>query len=138
MMSGRKKSAAFYLEAVLLVLFLLLILVVLVRMFGAARLAGRQAGTLSTAVQLADNAAQTVSASESESALAKLLCTPVQGAYTLHYDASGEPAQTLPQGGYDVRVCVTKTAGPAQIDIAVERGGQIVYSLQTKKYWPAA
>lgn len=57
-MRRSRGGAAFYVETLLLVLFLLASLTVLVQILGAAKRTSREARELSTAVNIAQNAAE--------------------------------------------------------------------------------
>ena len=68
-MRRSRGGAAFYVETLLLVLFLLASLTVLVQILGAAKRTSREARELSTAVNIAQNAAELFAASGSQEAV---------------------------------------------------------------------
>ena len=71
-MRRSRGGAAFYVETLLLVLFLLASLTVLVQILGAAKRTSREARELSTAVSIAQNAAELFAASGSQEDFAAL------------------------------------------------------------------
>lgn len=73
---GKKKKrriTAFYIEALLLVAAFTMVILVLTRVFAWAGQLGREAGILTKAVHLAENAAEAVAASDSPEDLERLL-----------------------------------------------------------------
>lgn len=68
-----KRNFAFYLEALLLVAAFLAVVLVVTRSFGVAETQSRQAGQLTRAVGLAQNAAEAFAAADSPKSLQALL-----------------------------------------------------------------
>ena len=90
-MRRSRGGAAFYVETLLLVLFLLASLTVLVQILGAAKRTSREARELSTAVSIAQNAAELFAASGSQEDFAALLGAEKTARGTLRaaYDVQG-------------------------------------------------
>ena len=131
-----KRSAAFYIGTLAMVVMLLIVSLTVLRVFGAARADSRRAELLTKSVVLAENAAEAFSASDSPETLCGLL--------------GGELAQT--DGGYSVSVRYDEDMN-AQSDgtivlcvewqqegllasgtVTVSSGGEILYTLETAVY----
>lgn len=136
------RLTAFYMEMLLLGLIFTLMVMVLVRVFALGSLESRRAAELNTAVSLAENAAEAVSASSSKGELEALLNEAGNAGQTVQnggtgvlalYDRNGRPD---PAGVMEVLVSWTpeKTPGGTLVhsDISV-RGAdhQEIYFLQT-------
>jgi hypothetical protein len=141
-MSNTKRAhgnAAFYIEVVLLLFFMLLTQTVLVQVFGAAQAAGQQAKILSDSVRLAENAAQTVAASQNQSELPYLLGAERDTEYGFVLDYDKDCNLITDTGSSTYRLWLTVQSDvqtePAQVVIQVEYAGLITYSLYTEKYW---
>ena len=105
-MRRSRGGAAFYVETLLLVLFLLASLTVLVQILGAAKRTSREARELSTAVSIAQNAAELFAASGSREDFAALLGAEKTARGTLRaaYDVQGRGLTSWKQ-------CWTKRRG---------------------------
>ena len=101
-MRRSRGGAAFYVETLLLVLFLLASLTVLVQILGAAKRTPREARELSTAVSIAQNAAELFAASGSQEDFAALLGAEKTARGTLRaaYDVQGGWTEDETQGAY--------------------------------------
>ncbi|MEG1010505.1 MAG: hypothetical protein RSE54_01495 [Ruthenibacterium sp.] len=135
-----RKNTAFYVEIVLLVLFVLLSTSVLVRVFAKAQWLDRRAEQLSQSVTLAQSAAETFAATDSEQELLQLL-PQRDGICTLYYDAKGAEAKKKQTDGYTVTITTQKkvqTAGTlchASIAVQAEGRSAAYYCLETARYW---
>ena len=121
-----KRSTAFYIEALVLVVFFLAMLAVLVQMFAAARQVSRQAAQRNDAVCAARSLSECFSAEEF-CRLAGL----EEPSGSLTVDSQGQPA---PDGAYTARLAYTP-GRLASLEIEIENDrGEILYSLTTEKY----
>ncbi|MDO4990550.1 MAG: hypothetical protein Q4E45_08620 [Eubacteriales bacterium] len=139
----RQNLTSFYLEALLLVVIFVSMILVLTGVFGAARTQSTQAKRLSQAVTLASNAAEAVSAADSEESLLRLLnendnalrITDDAGV-TAFYDVDGSPD---PRGAFRVDVSwlpegtMTGTLVSSVIQVRFD-GDEPVYRLETLSF----
>ena len=144
-----KKSGhitGFYLETLILITVFISIILVLTQVFGLARVQSARARELTEAVALAGNAAEAVSASETENALLALLDEngnarpmPDTAGVTACYDADLNPA---PQGDYRVDVTwlpeetETGTMIRSVIEVRCGENSEPVYRLETESFRP--
>lgn len=139
-MRKTRRGAAFYVETLLLVLFLMFCLTVLVRMLGAARQLSREARELSHAVQIAQNAAEQLAASDSREDWARRLGAREEpdGTLTVGCDARGARAADGAEEVYRLSCRLdTEPQGPGVMltaHLSVLCGQEIVYELDTQKY----
>ena len=112
-MRRSRGGAAFYVETLLLVLFLLASLTVLVQILGAAKRTSREARELSTAVSIAQNAAELFAASGSQEDFAVLLGAEKTARGTLRaaYDVRAVGQRTKHRGPMSWKQCWTKRRG---------------------------
>lgn len=140
----RNKSRAFYLEALLLVLFLLAVLAVLVQLFAAARRQSLAAKRLTEATHIAANVSEAFAAAESWQAFGQVLAGEDaldwrQGKAGLTVDENGMAA---PEGAYSLQLerseAPTAAGRMAELKITVYRraGDKAIYSLTAQKYLP--
>ena len=110
-MRRSRGGAAFYVETLLLVLFLLASLTVLVQILGAAKRTSREARELSTAVSIAQNAAELFAASGSQEDFAALLGAEKTARGTLRaaYDVQGGWTEDETQGAYVLEAVLDET-----------------------------
>ena len=110
-MRRSRGGAAFYVETLLLVLFLLASLTVLVQILGAAKRTSREARELSTAVSIAQNAAELFAASGSQEDFAVLLGAEKTARGTLRaaYDVQGGWTEDETQGAYVLEAVLDET-----------------------------
>ena len=130
-MRRSRGGAAFFVETLLLVLFLLASLTVLVQILGAAKRTSREARELSTAVSIAQNAAELFAASGSQEDFAALLGAEktargwtedeTQGAYVLEAVLDETPRQAG-----EMRT--------AHFVVTAADGDTVLYELDTQKY----
>lgn len=125
-----KRSTAFYIEALVLVLFLLAMLTVLVQMFAAARQVSREAAQRNDAVCAARGLSECFSAASSAEEFCRLAGLDAP-AGTLQVNREGQPD---PAGDYTARL--NYTPGPlAALEIEIENSrGDTLYSLTAEKY----
>ena len=110
-MRRSRGGAAFYVETLLLVLFLLASLTVLVQILDAAKRTSREARELSTAVSIAQNAAELFAASGSQEDFAALLGAEKTARGTLRaaYDVQGGWTEDETQGAYVLEAVLDET-----------------------------
>lgn len=133
--SNGSKGIAFYIEALLLILFLLGCIVVLVQLFASSRSMGQQAESLTVAVNLAKNTAEDFIASSSDEDFAVLVSnnnevkkTPI----TVWYDADGSIAEE-DKGSYRLIADITTHDEMRSLQVTVQdKSGEMIYSLSTK------
>lgn len=141
-MRRSRGGAAFYVETLLLVLFLLASLTVLVQILGAAKRTSREARELSTAVSIAQNAAELFAASGSQEDFAVLLGAEKTARGTLRaaYDVQGGGTEDETQGAYVLEAVLDETprqAGDmrtAHFVVTAADGDTVLYELDTQKY----
>ena len=141
-MRRSRGGAAFYVETLLLVLFLLASLTVLVQILGAAKRTSREARELSTAVNIAQNAAELFAASGSQEDFAALLGAEKTARGTLRaaYDVQGGGTEDETQGAYVLEAVLDETprqAGDmrtAHFVVTAADGDTVLYELDTQKY----
>ena len=141
-MRRSRGGAAFYVETLLLVLFLLASLTVLVQILGAAKRTSREARELSTAVSIAQNAAELFAASGSREDFAALLGAEKTARGTLRaaYDVQGGWTEDETQGAYVLEAVLDETprqAGEmrtAHFVVTAADGDTVLYELDTQKY----
>ncbi len=125
-----KRSTAFYIEALVLVVFFLAMLAVLVQMFAAARQVSRQAAQRNDAVCAARSLSECFSAADSAEEFCRLAGLE-EPSGSLAVDSQGQPA---PDGAYTARLAYTP-GRLASLEIEIENDrGEILYSLTTEKY----
>ena len=125
-----------------LVLFLLASLTVLVQILGAAKRTSREARELSTAVSIAQNAAELFAASGSQEDFAALLGAEKTARGTLRaaYDVQGGWTEDETQGAYVLEAVLDETprqAGEmrtAHFVVTAADGDTVLYELDTQKY----
>lgn len=120
---GGRRGFAFYIEALLLVLFLLVSMVVLIQMFSSSRSMGQEAHQLTKAVIMAQNAAEEFASGEIS-----------QPETLLYFGENGQAAEAPQEGGYQVRVLVEEKDSMKAATIQVERFGEEIYSLNTARF----
>ncbi|MBQ6116613.1 MAG: hypothetical protein IJL08_04725 [Oscillospiraceae bacterium] len=137
----KQHLTAFFLEALLLVVIFVAVILVLTGVFGAARAQSAAARRLTTAVTLAANAAEAVSASDSLEQAAALLdeggnVTLTGGRCEAAYDAEGRPCSD----GGALRVEIRWEAAPENAALVSSRirvlgaEGQELYALETARF----
>ncbi len=137
-MNRARKNAAFYLEALLLVLFLLLSLTVLIRMMGAAKLMGEQARQESCASQILQNFTADLQNGQAAAALAS-----GQTVLSRRYGGGAQPDEG---GAYlaTVRMESTPTASgqlvamAVTVTLAAQPSAAPLCQVTTSQYLPAA
>lgn len=145
------RSRAFYLEALLLLLILLLSTTVIVRVLGAARTMGVEAGQTTTASLVLQNATAGLAADTDPftSPVRTACATGAAQTFTLAATPdgtiqSGESAGSIQNGNYVITVTLTPEAEPAGVLLAAHfevtppGGGASVATLDTARYCPAA
>ena len=107
-MKKNRHITAFYLETLLLILVFITIILVLTQVFGLGKVQSSEAKLLTNAVCLAENAAEAVSASDSDGRLLQLLDEngnaermPDTAGVTAYYDTDMRPDR---QGAFRVDV----------------------------------
>ena len=134
----------FYLETLILIVVFISIILVLTQVFGLAQIQSVRAKELTEAVVLAGNAAEAVSASETEDALLALLnennnamSMPDTAGVTACYDSDMNP---MPQGNYRVDVSwlpeetETGTMIHSVIEVRCGENAEPVYRLETESF----
>lgn len=137
----KQTRAAFYVETLLLISALVAVAVVLVRCFYVAERTRVQARELTSAVQLARNAAEAAAGSEDPESLARFLTEktvdPSETGLFLVYNAELVPD---PSGSFLLEIIWDKVPSPGcglvNYTIAVEhiRKGYEIYRLETAVY----
>jgi len=137
----KKHITSFYVETLILILVFVAVILTLTRVFGMAKKQSEEAKLLTSAVTLAQNAAEAFPAAESSEALLKLLdeggnASLENDTVTASYDADMTPD---PDGV--LRVVVERRADSewtASGTIRVIRGdtGLEIYSLETVAHYP--
>lgn len=122
---GGRRGFAFYIEALLLVLFLLVSMMVLIQMFSSSRNMEQRAHQLTRAVIMAQNAAEEFASGEIS-----------QEYTTFYFDEHGKEAEALFETGYQLKVYVEKeeTGSFNRATIEVERFGAVIYALETARF----
>lgn len=141
-MKKKEHITAFYLETLLLILVFIAIILVLTNIFGLARGQSAAAKQLTTAVALAENAAEAVAAADSVEAVAALLNTGgnarvENGQVEAGYDADLNPDSTRAPAFW-VYVRWEPEGALAKATISVQRGNpwspEPIYTLETAVY----
>ena len=103
----KRQTTTFYIETLVLVAILIVVILVLTRVFGMGRARSQEARILTSAVSLAQNAAEAVSSSDSPQMLAQLLNEKDNAGYaadagvTARYDQEMQPD---PDGAFCVQI----------------------------------
>jgi hypothetical protein len=135
----KHQITAFYLETLLLIAVFVAVILVLTQLFGAARAQSSGAKTLTNAVILAENAAESAAAAENPEELASLLNRNGNARVAGGVVEAGYDRNMVPDGGSDPELRVTVTWEPAadtpdfvESEIVVyASGGEPVYTLKT-------
>ncbi len=139
-MNKTRRGASFYVETLLLVLFLLFCLTVLVQMLGTARRLSREARELSLCVQIAQNAAEQLAASDSREAWALRLGAreDADGTLTVGYDAGGSAVADGTDEVYRLSCRLDSVRQGLGVmfsaHLSVMSGQEVLYELDTQKY----
>lgn len=144
-MKEKSATTAFYLETLLLVLAFAAMVLTMARMFGVARARSREAGVLTNAVCLAENAAEAFSASTDPETLAALLdeggnVRQENGQIVAGYNTDMSPNVT---GEPPLRLTVTWESSTedarfvtGRIDVRDTAGAAVIYHLDTAVFLP--
>lgn len=132
----------FYIETLVLVAAFVAVVLILTQVFGISRNKSQEAKLLTTAVALAENAAEAVSASDSPEKVLELLNTgenaQLEGAgITARYDTdlAPDPDGTLRlTASWEPSDTGTGTLVNSHIDVWYEDGAEPLYSIETAVY----
>ena len=141
-MKRRGHITSFYIETLLLVLVFVAVLMVITQVFGLGKAESRRAGELTSAVTLAQNAAEAVSVSKNTSDLAAILDENDNVTFTdtiveARYTSDMQPS---PDGGMTVSIewePETLDAGTfisCRITVRTDRSDETIYTLDTGVY----
>lgn len=119
-MNRRKGITAFYLETILMILIFVCVILILTRVFAAARLESVRAQRTTTAVMLAENAAEAALAAGSEEDLAAILSGRTQNAPVL---IAGDSAGKAVTASYD-EAMAPSAEGPYLLEVTWEADGK--------------
>lgn len=134
-----RKTTAFYIETLVLLIFLLAFMTVLVRMFAAARGVGMDAKRITEATLIAQNATAYCTQNIEEE-------KPLPQGGTLYYDARGAMNATAAQYRVELLCLPSETAAGVMNSLTVsvydaggaERKAKPIITLTTEHYSPAA
>lgn len=136
-----KRVTSFYVETLILIVVFIAVILALTQVFGLAKKQSEEARFLTSAVTLAQNAAEAFSAADSAESLLSLLdehgnAVIRDGTVTASYDADMKPD---PDGV--LRVEIERTAGSPQtaegtVRVVRRDTGEEIYSLGTAAYCP--
>ena len=110
-MKNERRMTAFYLETVLMVIIFVLVILIMVRVLGIAKLQSARADQMTSAVCLAQNAAEAAASSDSEQELLKLL--DENGNAALEKDGG----TSFVTAGYDAQMRPDKS-GPLKVEVS--------------------
>ena len=138
----KRHITGFYIETLVLIAAFVAVVLILTQIFGISRNKSRQAHLLTTAVCLAENAAEAVSASDSPEKVLELLDTAGNAQLngdivTARYEDDLTPA---PDGSITLTVSwepsgtAAGTLVTSHIDVWCEDGADPVYSIETAVY----
>jgi len=139
----KRQTTTFYIETLVLVAILIVVILVLTRVFGMGRARSQEARILTSAVSLAQNAAEAVSSSDSPQMLAQLLNEKDNAGYaedagvTARYDQEMQPD---PDGAFCVQISwepeemMAGTLVNSTITVLHGQEAEPVYSIDTAVY----
>lgn len=139
----KRQTTTFYIETLVLVAILIVVILVLTRVFGMGRARSQEARILTSAVSLAQNAAEAVSSSDSPQTLAQLLNEKDNAGYaedagvTARYDQEMQPD---PDGAFCVQISwepeemMAGTLVNSTITVLHGEETEPVYSIDTAVY----
>ena len=132
-MGSRKHPSAFYVETLILILVFVFVLLVVSGVFSASATKSRDAAMLSSAVDIASNAAEAACASCSSDDLLTLLdengnARAVQGGVEARYDTAGSPD---PEGELVLFVGWEEAENFVTCPVTVTYRDKVVYEIKT-------
>ncbi|MBQ6583339.1 MAG: hypothetical protein IJH77_05890 [Mogibacterium sp.] len=147
-MTKKKSITAFYLETILMILIFVCVILILTRVFSIARMESVRAERTTTAVLLAENAAEAALTADSEEDLAGILQGTMENAPAL---GSGDAAGKMVTASFDEDLTPSEN-GPYRVEVTWETDGwkfvrntitvryeneeEAVYVLNTGSYKP--
>ncbi len=128
-------TSLFLTELIIVILFFSFAAAICVQLFVKAHLTSVRGDELSAAVNLAQTAAESFSASGDAKGTARLLDTEASSPITVVYDKNWARASRDGEAAYKLLIAVDESDALRSADISVEKaGGEVIYSVRAVKY----